>query len=100
MAAMKTTVAAFPKQLEYRLSEDTSGISMGQKQRLALARALLRRPVVLILDEASANLDAATEHELVQTLIPLKGKMTTIAVSHREDFLAFCDEILPMGSNA
>jgi len=100
MAALKSTVSSLPLQLDYRLSEDTSGLSMGQKQRLSLARALLRRPVVLILDEASANLDVATERELVQTLVPLKGKMTTIAVSHRDDFLAFCDQILPMGNHS
>jgi ABC-type bacteriocin/lantibiotic exporter with double-glycine peptidase domain len=80
--------------LNYILTEQGEGLSAGQKQRLALARALLRNPRVLILDEATANLDNATEKSLVDTLAKLKGTMTIIAVTHREELLRIADHHL------
>jgi len=76
------------------LSEQGEGLSAGQKQRLALARALLRKPKVLILDEATANLDSKTEMTLIKTLIKLKGKMTLIVISHRKSLLKVADQTL------
>jgi len=80
--------------LDHRLSEQGEGLSAGQKQRLALARALLRKPKVLILDEATANLDSKTEMTLIKTLIKLKGKMTLIVISHRKSLLKVADQTL------
>lgn len=59
--------------LDYVLTEQGEGLSAGQKQRLSLARALLRDPNVLVLDEATANLDVETENSLADTLSKLKG---------------------------
>lgn len=86
-----TFVYGLPMKLEHWLTEQGEGLSAGQKQRLELARALLREPDVLILDEATANLDAATETALIRTLSELKGRMTIIAVTHREAMLAIAD---------
>ena len=58
-------------------------LSGGQRQRLGLARALYRRPSVLVLDEATSALDNATEHEIAATLAKLNGSMTIIVVAHR-----------------
>ncbi|MGE4338876.1 MAG: ATP-binding cassette domain-containing protein [Pigmentiphaga sp.] len=80
-----------PAGLDHWLTEQGEGLSAGQKQRLALARALLRRPDALILDEATANLDGATEAALVETLRGLKEKTTIIAITHREALLAIAD---------
>ena len=77
-------VFEFPEELEHQITEQGEGLSAGQKQRLSLARALLRNPKVLILDEATANLDYETEATLVETLRHLKGDITICAVSHRE----------------
>ena len=82
--------------LDYVLTEQGEGLSAGQKQRLSLARALLRDPNVLVLDEATANLDAETEESLVDTLSKLKGSVTIIAVTHRKALLKIADQTLEL----
>lgn len=83
-----------PDRLAHRLTEQGQGLSAGQKQRLGLARALLRNPKALFLDEATANLDFETENRLVKTLRTLKGQMTIIAVTHRQGLLELADQQL------
>jgi len=74
--------------LAYELRENGDGISAGQKQRLALARCILRRPDVLILDEATANLDEATERTFFERL-KMCPDMMIIAISHRSSLRRF-----------
>jgi subfamily B ATP-binding cassette protein HlyB/CyaB len=57
-------------------------LSGGQKQRLSIARALLKRPKVLIFDEATSNLDPATAESLARTINSLKGKATIVFIAH------------------
>jgi len=99
--ALRTAECAFiddlPRGLDHRLTEQGAGLSSGQKQRLSLARALLRRPSVLVLDEATANLDVGTEDKLVDTLAQLKGGMTIVAVTHRQPLLRLADQVLALG---
>lgn len=78
--------------LGHKISEQGHGLSAGQKQRLSLVRALLRRPSVLILDEATSNLDFETEEKLVSTFKELSQTMTVVCVSHRTSVLAFADK--------
>lgn len=87
-----------PNGLEHYLTEQGQGLSAGQKQRVSLARALLRDPTVLILDEATANLDLDTEQKLVETLAQLKGEMTILAITHRQALLKIADEKLNLGT--
>ncbi len=82
--------------LDHVLTEQGEGLSAGQKQRLALARAMLRNPKVLILDEATANLDTETERSLVDTLAQLKGTTTIVAVTHRDALLRIADQHLSL----
>ena len=73
------------------LTEQGQGLSAGQKQRLSLARALLRNPLVLVLDEASANLDFDSERRLVTNLSRLKGRVTLLIATHRDEWLRIAD---------
>lgn len=89
-------VARLPRGLDHPITEQGGGLSAGQKQRLALARALLRRPKVLLLDEATANLDDATESAIVSSLAALKGRMTIIAITHRQALQAIADQVIAL----
>jgi ATP-binding cassette subfamily C protein len=80
--------------LDYIISEDHSGISAGQKQRICLARAVLNKPHLLVLDEASANLDEKTELEIAHSIEKMKGKTTIIIVSHRHGILKPVDKTI------
>ncbi len=99
-AQLSETVRGLDRGLEYRLDENGSGLSTGQKQRLALARALLRKPRILILDEATANLDMATESEIANTIKRLAGKTTVLIVSHRAGILAAASKVLELSPQA
>ena len=91
-------VDAFPNRLNHQITEQGQGLSAGQKQRLSFARAILRKPKVLILDEATSNLDMETEIKMVQTLKRIKGSTTILAVTHREALLEIADQVLKLSS--
>lgn len=69
-------------------------LSAGQRQRIGLARALLRDPEILILDEATNAVDGISERAILQTLKSRAGRRTTIVVSHHRRTLAACDEVV------
>lgn len=80
--------------LDYELKESGSNISGGQKQRLALARVLLRHPQIVILDEATSALDHKTESRLIDNLNNYldENNITLIAVSHNNAFQGICSK--------
>ena len=79
--------------LEIELKQDGTGLSGGQMQRIGIARALYRDPEIIILDEATANLDVKIENKLTDILANLKGQKTIIAIAHRLSTLVNCDRI-------
>jgi ABC-type multidrug transport system fused ATPase/permease subunit len=76
-----------PGGLDWRITDQGQGLSAGQKQRISLARALLRSPRAIFLDEATANLDESTESEIIDSILGLKGQLTVIVVTHRNSML-------------
>lgn len=80
--------------LETSINEDGSRLSGGQRQRLGIARALFRRPEVLILDEATSALDNQTEKEFGLALSGLTGETTVILVAHRLNTVKRCDLLI------
>ena len=75
---------------------DSVGFSQGQKQRLAIARALYSNPDILILDEATSSLDLKTEDELCSVLLSLRGEKTILAIAHRLSTIKSADRIVFM----
>ena len=86
----------FKEGLNHVLTEQGHGLSAGQKQRIALARALLRKPSILLLDEATANLDSQTENLIIQLINRLRDKMTIIMISHRPPKELHVDTIIDL----
>lgn len=78
------------------LSEDGKNLSQGEKQRLNLIRGLLMKPNILILDEATSNLDYLTEKKVLNLLEELSPNMTIIIITHRLKCIKNCDEIFFM----
>jgi ABC-type multidrug transport system fused ATPase/permease subunit len=74
---------AMPKGYDTELAERGKNLSTGQRQLLSLARTLARQPKILILDEATANIDSHTEALIQKSLMLLRGQVTLIAIAHR-----------------
>jgi ATP-binding cassette, subfamily C, bacterial CydCD len=87
-------VQALPEGLTTRLGEDGAGLSAGQRQRLALARAFLADRPVLLLDEPTAALDGGTEAEVVAAVGRLSRGRTVLLVVHRPALLAVADRVV------
>lgn len=97
LAALHQSCADFvkdlPQGLDTECGEVGTGLSEGQAQRIAIARALLRDRPIMLLDEATSALDPETERELLQRLLADK-KRTVIFVTHRPAVIDFCDQTL------
>lgn len=89
-------VAALPQGLDTMVGDRGNSVSGGERQRLAIARALLRQPRLLILDEATSALDGGLEALVLETLDRLRGTITIFAVTHREATRRAADRVLEL----
>lgn len=87
-------VFSLPNGIDTQCFEAGAGLSEGQAQRIAIARALLRPGSILLLDEFSSALDAATETQLMERLTSRLPHHTMIFITHRERIIDYCDSIL------
>lgn len=88
-------VFSLPDGLDTVCAEDGGGLSEGQAQRIAIARALLRDGSIMLFDEATSSLDPDTEQRLLRNLLESNGK-TIIFVTHRMAVVDYCDRVLRM----
>lgn len=86
-------LSRFEQRLDTKVSASTDAISLGQKQLIAFMRAVLREPELLILDEATANIDTVTEQLLEEILEKLPLKTTRVIIAHRLNTIENADEI-------
>jgi ATP-binding cassette, subfamily B, bacterial len=93
MAGAAEFIERLPDGYSTMLGRRGARLSVGQKQRIAIARALLRRPEIVILDEPAAPLDPASESDLIKTLTALARDRIVIIVAHRPETLAACDRV-------
>ena len=87
-------VRALPEQLDTVVGERGARLSGGERQRLAIARAMLRQPRMLVLDEATNAIDAASEALLLDRLRALDPRPTIVMISHRAETMTWCDQVI------
>lgn len=93
-AAIADTVRTLPEGLDTVVGERGDRLSGGERQRLVLARALMRRPALLVLDEPTSALDPETEQRIAATLQALHGRLTILLVAHRPSLWALADRVI------
>ena len=89
-------ISELPNGIETIIGEKSSKISGGQAQRIGIARALIKKPSILILDEATNSLDFETEKLILDTLESLKGQLTIIFISHTDNTFRICDKVIDL----
>lgn len=94
ISQLSDLIASMPYGLDTIIDENGKNLSGGQKQRVAIARALLRHPQILIMDEATGQLDSETEYALHNALFKANTDITCIIISHRLSTLKRCDRII------
>jgi ATP-binding cassette, subfamily B, bacterial len=97
-AGLQSLLQRFDQGLDTQLSSGGDAVSLGQKQLLAFMRAVLRDPEILILDEATANIDTVTEQLLDEILEKLPKSTTRVIIAHRLNTIAGADEIFFVNS--
>lgn len=93
-AALDSFIAKLPGGYDTQVGERGLKLSGGEKQRVAIARTLLKNPPILILDEATSALDSRTEDEIQATLAKISERRTTLIIAHRLSTITHADEII------
>jgi len=93
-AGMQATLQRLPQRLQTPVGESGFGLSVGERQRVQLARVIVDKPHILILDEATANLDYATEAEVKRTIDEIRKTNTVIIIAHRFSMVKDADHVI------
>ncbi|AXY10743.1 ABC transporter ATP-binding protein [Bacillus thuringiensis LM1212] len=96
-AAAAEFVKTLPKGLDTLIGDRGVRLSGGERQRLVLARAILRKPSILVLDEATSALDAENEVKIQSAIERLKGTMTIVVIAHRLSTIRNADQVIVLG---
>ncbi|CAK0773469.1 ATM1-type heavy metal exporter [Gammaproteobacteria bacterium] len=94
MAHLRAFIEALPQGFETRVGERGLKLSGGEKQRVAIARMILKRPRILVFDEATSSLDSKTEQTILETLKEVAIHHTTLVIAHRLSTVVDADRIL------
>jgi subfamily B ATP-binding cassette protein HlyB/CyaB len=97
MAEIHSAIEAMPNGYQTEIGERGAGLSGGQRQRLAIARALLKGPKVLIFDEAASSLDPPTAEQIGRTISALKGRVSILFIAHALPRTLQVDQVLRIG---
>lgn len=96
LAQLATFIEGLPEGLDTMLGERGARLSGGQRQRVGIARALYRRPSLLVLDEATSALDNETEYQFTETIRQLQGQVSMVVIAHRLSTVRHCDRLVFM----
>ncbi|MGH8270560.1 MAG: ATP-binding cassette domain-containing protein, partial [Steroidobacteraceae bacterium] len=94
LAHLQDFIAGLPDGYETRIGERGVKISGGERQRISIARAVLKRPRIYVFDEATSSLDSHTEREILVNLRDIARASTTLVIAHRLSTVVHADEIL------
>lgn len=98
LAGAEDFIQAAPQGYDTPLQDNGQGLSVGQKQRLAIARALLKNAPILLLDEVTSALDQETEEQLLETIKKISGHKAVLLISHHERAMAKADHLIQLST--
>ena len=97
-AGMEGTLQRMPNGLQTPVGENGIGLSVGERQRIQIARVLVAQPRIFVLDEATANLDYATEAEIKRTIAEIRKEHTVIIIAHRYSMVHDADHVVVLSA--
>lgn len=97
-SGLQGTLERLPEGLSTEVGESGFGLSVGERQRIQIARVLVAKPKILILDEATANLDYATEAEVKKTIDEIRKENTVIVIAHRYSMVKDADHVIVLAN--
>ena len=100
LAHLEHFVDSLPEGLETRVGERGLKVSGGEKQRVAIARMLLKKPVIMLFDEATSSLDSASEHAILRALREVSENHTSLVIAHRLSTIVDADNIIVLDDGA
>lgn len=98
LASADAFIRELPEGYDFNIGDNGSKLSAGQRQRIAIARALMLDPAYLLLDEATCNMDIYSERSVTDALLRLMKGRTTVMISHDMDMLAIADHVIVLSN--